>query len=124
MLRKYIGFKSSGLIAIILIVSCSSNIPSIKYVPTNDYHLDQYIYRVDLTKIEKDRALVSLQCKGLDQDRVIFHFPKTIPGTYKELDYGEMIDSILAMDSKGEKLPSEKISNNSFQISEIGKFFF
>ena len=117
MLRKYIGFKSSGLIAIILIVSCSSNIPSIKYVPTNDYHLDQYIYRVDLTKIEKDRALVSLQCKGLDQDRVIFHFPKTIPGTYKELDYGEMIDSILAMDSKGEKLPSEKISNNSFQIS-------
>jgi len=117
MLRKYIGFKSSGLIAIILIVSCSSNIPSIKYVPTNDYHLDQYIYRVDLTKIERDRALVSLQCKGLDQDRVIFHFPKTIPGTYKELDYGEMIDSILAMDSKGEKLPSEKISNNSFQIS-------
>ena len=117
MLRKYIGFKSSGLIAIILIVSCSSNIPSIEYVPTNDYHLDQYIYRVDLTKIEKDRALVSLQCKGLDQDRVIFHFPKTIPGTYKELDYGEMIDSILAMDSKGEKLPSEKISNNSFQIS-------
>ena len=117
MLRKYIGFKSSGLIAIILIVSCSSNIPSIKYVPTNDYHLDQYIYRVDLTRIERDRALVSLQCKGLDQDRVIFHFPKTIPGTYKELDYGEMIDSILAMDSKGEKLPSEKISNNSFQIS-------
>ena len=117
MLRKYIGFKSSGLIAITFIVSCSSNIPSIKYVPTNDYHLDQYIYRVDLTKIEKDRALVSLQCKGLDQDRVIFHFPKTIPGTYKELDYGEMIDSILAMDSKGEKLPSEKISNNSFQIS-------
>ena len=117
MVRKYIGFKSSGLIAIILIVSCSSNIPSIKYVPTNDYHLDQYIYRVDLTKIEKDRALVSLQCKGLDQDRVIFHFPKTIPGTYKELDYGEMIDSILAMDNKGEKLLSEKISNNSFQIS-------
>ena len=61
--------------------------------------------------------MVTLRCTGLNQDEVIFHFPKTIPGTYKELDYGEMIDSIIARDENGKKLPSEKISKNTFRIS-------
>ena len=117
MLKKGNGSRPLGFIVILFIISCSSSIPKIEYVPTDDYHLDQYNYQVDLTRIEKDRAMVSLECKGLGQNRVIFHFPKTIPGTYKELDYGEMIDSILAIDSNGENLSSEKIGNNSFQIS-------
>ena len=87
MLKKGIGSRPLGFIVILLIISCSSSIPKIEYVPTNDYHLDQYNYQDDLTRIEEDRAMVSLECKGLGQDRVIFHFPKTIPGTYKELDY-------------------------------------
>jgi len=105
-----------GLSSIFLFFSCSSNIPEINYEPSSDYALDQYSYFVDLKKIEEDRAMVSLECKGLGQDRVIFHFPKTIPGTYKELDYGEMIDSIIATDSEGKRLTSIKIGKNSFEI--------
>ena len=52
--------------------------------------------------------MVTLRCTGLNQDEVIFT-SKTIPGTYKELDYGEMIDSIIARDENGKKLPSAKI---------------
>ena len=81
-----------------------------------DYSLEMYSYSVDLTNIKDDKARVALDCPGLDQESH-FSFPKTIPGTYKELDYGEMIDSINAYDSEGLKLPATKIGKNYFEIS-------
>ena len=97
--------------------SCSTSVPKLDYDPVGDYSLELYSYSVDLTNIKDDKARVALDCPGLDQEKVIFHFPKTIPGTYKELDYGEMIDNISAFDSKGLKLPTTKIGKNYFEIS-------
>jgi len=72
---------------------------------------------VDLNHIKNDQAFVTLHCPDLKQETVVFHFPKTIPGTYKELDYGELIEEINPQDSKGNSLPYEKIGKNIFQIS-------
>ena len=104
-------------VSIIIISGCSSSIPELNYTPAEQYSLDKYLYSVDLTRIKNDKAYVHLHCPGLNQDTVIFHFPKTIPGTYKELDYGEMIQFIEPKDSNGNLLPVEKIGKNIFQIT-------
>jgi len=104
-------------VSIIIISGCSSSIPELNYTPAEQYSLDKYLYSVDLTRIKNDKAYVHLHCPGLNQDTVIFHFPKTIPGTYKELDYGEMIDSIEPKDHDGNLLSVEKIGKNIFQIT-------
>ena len=44
MLKKGIGLRPIGFIVILFLISCSSSIPKIEYTPTNDYHLDQYIW--------------------------------------------------------------------------------
>ena len=103
--------------SIIILSGCSSSIPELNYTPTEQYSLDEYLYSVDLTQIKNDKAYVHLHCPGLNQDTVIFHFPKTIPGTYKELDYGEMVQFIEPKDSKGNLLPVEKIGKNIFKIT-------
>ena len=104
-------------VSIIILSGCSSSIPELNYTPTEQYSLDKYLYSVDLTRIKNDKAYVHLHCPGLNQDTVIFHFPKTIPGTYKELDYGEMIQFIEPKDSNGNLLPVEKIGKNIFLIT-------
>ena len=104
-------------VSIIILSGCSSSIPELNYTPAEQYSLDKYLYSVDLTRIKNDKAYVHLHCPGLNQDTVIFHFPKTIPGTYKELDYGEMIDSIEPKDHDGNLLSVEKIGKNIFQIT-------
>ena len=105
------------IILLCILFSCSPSVPELDYDPVGEYSLELYSYSVDLTNIKDDKAMVDLDCSGLNQEKVIFHFPKTIPGTYKELDYGEMIDSISAFDSKGLILPTKKIGKNYFEIS-------
>ena len=104
-------------VSIIILSGCSSSIPELNYTPAEQYSLDKYLYSVDLTRIKNDKAYVHLHCPGLNQDTVIFHFPKTIPGTYKELHYGEMIQFIEPKDSNGNLLPVEKIGKNIFKIT-------
>ena len=82
---RFLGF-------LLIFISCSSRIPKIDYSPKGNYQLDRYRYEVDLTKITDDRAMVTLRCMGLNQDEVIFHFPKTIPGTYKDLEIESISD--------------------------------
>lgn len=103
---------------LLLISACSPTIPRLEYNPNGEYQLEKYIYSVDLNEVKNDRVFVRLHCPSLNQDTVIFHFPKTIPGTYKELDYGEMIESIEPKDKDGNLLPYEKIGKNIFQITQ------
>jgi predicted metalloprotease with PDZ domain len=123
-LRSTTGEKRGGkrlflaTLIILVISACSPTIPTLEYNPKGDYNLEKYIYSVDLNIVENDRVLVHLHCPGLNQETVIFHFPKTIPGTYKELDYGEMIETIEPKDSNGNLLPVEKIGKNIFKITK------
>ena len=110
--------RINTILFLFFITACSPTIPTLEYNPKGDYGLEKYIYSVDLNEVENDRVYVHLHCPGLNQDTVIFHFPKTIPGTYKELDYGEMIQSIEPKDHEGNLLPYEKIGKNIFQITQ------
>jgi len=111
-------WEINTILFLFLITACSPTIPTLEYNPKGEYALEKYIYSVDLNEVENDRVYVHLHCPGLNQDTVIFHFPKTIPGTYKELDYGEMIPGIEPRDSNGELVPVEKIGKNIFQITQ------
>ena len=111
-------WEINTILFLFLITACSPTIPRLEYNPKGEYALEKYIYSVDLNEVENDRVYVHLHCPGLNQDTVIFHFPKTIPGTYKELDYGEMIPGIEPRDSNGELVPAEKIGKNIFQITQ------
>ena len=92
MFKKSFPPRFLGFLLILIFISCSSRISKIDYSPKGNYQLDRYRYEVDLTKITDDRAMVTLRCMGLNQDEVIFHFPKTIPGTYKDLEIESISD--------------------------------
>jgi len=76
----------------------------------------QYRYAVNLN-IKKDQVPVELACPPINQDEILFSFPKTVPGTYAVLDYGRYITAFKAQDAAGKKLVVKKIGNNDFRIS-------
>ncbi len=104
---------TSVVIFTTIFLNCSSLRPKLNLTPKEEYDLHKYIYSVNLKKVVDDRVYVDLQCPGINQDTVVYHFPKTIPGTYKELDYGEMVTTIEPKDSKGHLLPYKKAGKNT-----------
>ncbi len=76
-----------------------------------------YHYSLNLTEIESDELEITLDCPIITSDAIIYYFPKTIPGTYSELDYGRYIKKLSAYDEFGNKLKIKKIDINTFEIS-------
>jgi len=116
-LSRIFTYNTVFVISVFIFFSCSLSKPKINYDPKGQYSLGRYIYSINLDDIVDDKVYVHLHCPGLNQQTVAYHFPKTIPGTYKELDYGEMIETIEPRDSKGNILPVEKIDKNTFVIN-------
>lgn len=77
----------------------------------------RYNYSIDLIEPVKDRVFIQLDCAGFGTSQVTYHFPKTVPGTYKEADYGRFAKKFKAFDSNGDPLPVKKEGKNSFIIS-------
>lgn len=75
-----------------------------------------YNYRADLTQVKKDRIHISLRCEAQQKDQVLFHFAKTVPGTYATLNYGKYIKDFKATDANGKKLKVERKDINTFVI--------
>lgn len=76
-----------------------------------------YEYSINLEQIKEDQVTVNLNCLEISSEDVIYYFPKTVPGTYSELDYGRYISNFSAYNEQGEKLPVKKIDVNSYLIS-------
>ena len=114
-MRKILPCTSVVIITTIFL-NCSSLKPKLNLAPKKEYDLHKYIYSINLEKVVDDKVYVNLQCPGINQDTVVYHFPKTIPGTYKELDYGEMVTTIEPKDSKGYLLSYKKAGKNTFII--------
>lgn len=76
-----------------------------------------YDYEIDLTSIVNDRFQVIFNCKDFAADRLIYQFPKIIPGTYKKADYGKYIKNFSAYDNRGKKLSVKKNGKNTYIIS-------
>ncbi len=76
-----------------------------------------YRYTIDLVNPENNRIHIRLSCDGFSEENITYHFPKTVPGTYKEADYGRLVKSFEAFDSAGNALAVKKEGKNSFIIS-------
>lgn len=78
----------------------------------------EYVYRVDLNKVEKDALTINVDISGNKQSSIVFAFAKIIPGTYRISDYGQFISKLKAFDQKGKALPVKKLDKNRWQISQ------
>ncbi len=68
----------------------------------------KYQYKTDLSAINKDKLIVELVCPQISSNSIIYYFPKTISGSYSELDYARYISEFSAYDSSGNELKIEK----------------
>jgi predicted metalloprotease with PDZ domain len=77
--------------------------------------------QLDLNKITNDQVTVSVKVPSTAASSLVYSFPKIIPGTYSEDDYGKYIEEFKAFDAKGNLLTTTKIDDNSWKISDAPK---
>ncbi len=76
---------------------------------------------IDLVDVLNDKVLVTVTPPIISSDEVTYSFPKIVPGTYSEDDYGKFIEEFKAFDSKGNLLVSTKKGENGWTISNAKK---
>ena len=82
-----------------------------------------YQYSIDLTKVENDKLEVSLIAPNIKTDKVTFHLPKIVPGTYANYDFGRFVSGFKAYNAKGDTLPVSKTDANSWAISNAQSLY-
>jgi predicted metalloprotease with PDZ domain len=71
---------------------------------------------IDLNQVKNDKVMVTVIPPSFNSNTVIFHFPKTVPGTYSIDNYGKLIDNLKAFDKKGKEMVISKTDDNSWTI--------
>ena len=82
---------------------------------------DNYRYSVDLTKVQDDQLTVELLCPKIVAKQTTFYFPKIVPGTYMNSNFGKYVHDLKAFDQSGKELPANKKSDNSWEIKNANK---
>ena len=95
---------------------------SVKKVPVKeevkkDVNLNQVNVIIDLNKVNDDKVSVTITPPKFTSNEIIYHFPKTVPGTYSSDNYGKLIDELKAFDKNGKELATSKTDANSWKIS-------
>lgn len=80
----------------------------------------QYLYHADIEHIEEDRVSIELIPPVIKKPVVIYSFPKIIPGSYSEKNFGDFINDFTARDKQGIKLKVVKLNNNQYEIHDAG----
>lgn len=75
-----------------------------------------YEYEVNLDNCIDDKIKVSLEDIPFKGKKMVFNFPKTIPGTYEVQDFGKYIEDFKAYDINGTALKVSKKGNNTYII--------
>jgi predicted metalloprotease with PDZ domain len=76
---------------------------------------------IDLNQVKEDKVMVTVTPPKFTSNEVVFHIPKTVPGTYSTDNYGKLIDDLKAFDAKGKELSTTKTDDNSWKISNSNK---
>lgn len=71
---------------------------------------------INLTDIKDDKVFVSVQAPLIASDNITFSFPRMVPGTYSDDNFGKFIDDFKAYDKKGNVLKVKKTDVNSWVI--------
>ncbi|WP_293871540.1 peptidase M61 [Flavobacterium sp.] len=72
---------------------------------------------IDLNHVKDDKVMVTIIPPKMVGNDVVFHLPKTVPGTYSADNYGKLIDDLKAFDKTGKELKTAKTDENSWKIS-------
>ena len=93
----------------------SPKLPVKEQTKTN-VNLNQVNAVIDLNKVKDDKVSVIITPPKFASNEIIFHIPKTVPGTYSADDYGKLIDNFKAFDKNGKQLKTSKTDDNSWKI--------
>lgn len=78
---------------------------------------------IDLTSVTDDKVPVEIFTAPVSEEKVEYHMPKIVPGTYSISDFGRFIKGFEAFDSLGNVLPSKKISTNKWEIENASRLY-
>src|SRR6187399_413315 len=67
-------------------------------------NLNQVNAVIDLNKVKDDKVSVTITPPKLTTNEIVFHIPKTVPGTYSTDNYGKLVDDFKAFDKNGKEL--------------------
>ncbi|WP_296146030.1 peptidase M61 [uncultured Flavobacterium sp.] len=99
-----------------LILSCKPSASVVSNTAKSEVQVS-----IDLNSVKDDKVMVTLTPPAISSEKITYHIPKIIPGTYSEDDYGKYIENVKAYDSKGNSLIVAKIDDNSWTISDAKK---
>ncbi len=72
---------------------------------------------IDLNQVKNDKVMVTVIPPAFTSNEVVFHLPKTVPGTYSADNYGKLIENLKSFDKRGNELVTSKTDDNSWKIS-------
>jgi predicted metalloprotease with PDZ domain len=72
---------------------------------------------IDLNTVKNDKVMVTITPPTITTSDIVYHIPKTVPGTYSADNYGKLIDDFKAFDKNGKELSTNKTDDNSWKIS-------
>ncbi len=75
-------------------------------------------YSIQLSKLNQDQLTVEVKPPLLKSGSVEYCFPKIVPGTYANYDFGRYISNFKALDASGKELKFSKKSINQYVINE------
>ncbi len=87
------------------VITAQSNAPNVSY-------------EINVLNYEDDLFHVTVFAEGLSEKNNIFNLPATVPGTYSNLNFGRFVKAFNAYDMAGNEIHTEKISTNSWRISD------
>jgi predicted metalloprotease with PDZ domain len=76
---------------------------------------------IDLETVKEDKVMVTVLVPKVKTQKIVYHLPKTVPGTYSTDNYGKYIDDLKAFDAKGNALTVSKPDENSWEIDNAKK---
>jgi len=84
---------------------------------------NNYRYSVDLNKVINDQLTVELITPQISKKDIVFYFPKIVPGTYMNSNYGKYVHELKAFDKAGSELSVKQSGDNSWIIKKADKLY-
>ena len=82
-----------------------------------------YRYSVDLNNVSNDQLTVELIAPRIAKKNIVFYFPKIVPGTYMNSNYGKYVHDLQAFTKSGSELSVKKSGDNSWNIKNADKLY-
>lgn len=95
-----------------VLCSCKTTSITTAVSPKNEIQVS-----INLDEIKNDKVLVTVNAPTILTDKITYHLPKMVPGTYSEDNFGNYIEDLKAFDAKGNSLEIKKLDENSWSIA-------